>query len=58
MDRHLMQRLGFVLLGVVALIVVIPIVLVIGIILVRGGSALSWEFLTAMPREGMTAGGI
>jgi phosphate transport system permease protein len=58
MDRHLVQRLGFALLGVVALIVVIPIVLVIGIILVRGASALSWEFLTAMPREGMTAGGI
>jgi len=41
-----------------ALVVVIPILLVIGIIVVRGIGAISWEFLTAMPRDGMKAGGI
>jgi phosphate transport system permease protein len=58
MRRQLAQRLGFALLGAVALVVVIPIVLVIGIIVVRGASAISWGFLTQMPRDGMTAGGI
>jgi phosphate transport system permease protein len=32
--------------------------LVIGIIVGRGIGAIRWEFLTAMPREGMKAGGI
>jgi phosphate transport system permease protein len=58
MDRFLIQRLGFALLGLIALIVVVPILLVVGTILVRGGGAISWEFLTAMPRDGMKAGGI
>ena len=43
---------------VAALVVVLPILLVIVAILVRGISAINWEFLTAMPRDGMKAGGI
>jgi phosphate transport system permease protein len=58
MNRHLVQRLGFILLGLMALIVVVPILLVIGTIVARGISAINWEFLTAMPRDGMKAGGI
>lgn len=58
MDRHLVQRLGFLLLGLVAVIVVAPILIVIGAIAVRGASAIDWQFLTAMPRDGMRAGGI
>jgi len=58
MNRYLMQRLGFILLALAALVVVIPISLVIGIIVVRGIEAISWEFLTGMPRDGMKAGGI
>ncbi len=58
MDRHQVQRVGFVLLAVVTVIVVAPILLVIGSIGVRGIDAISWEFLTAMPRDGMRAGGI
>lgn len=58
MNRHLVQRLGFTLLGLCVLIVVAPILLVIGIIVVRGAAAISWEFLTAVPRDGMKAGGI
>jgi phosphate transport system permease protein len=58
MNRHLIQRAGFVLLGVVALAVVVPILMVIGIIVARGISAIDWEFITAMPRDGMKAGGI
>lgn len=58
MNRHLTQRLGFGLLALISLIVVIPILLVIGAIVVQGAPAISWEFLTDMPREGMKAGGI
>jgi len=36
----------------------LPVIGVIVYIIVRGAPALSWEFLTAMPRDGMRAGGI
>jgi phosphate transport system permease protein len=58
MNRYLVQRVGFILLGLIALIVVVPILLVLGTIVVKGIGVINWEFLTAMPRGGMTAGGI
>jgi phosphate transport system permease protein len=58
MNRHLVQRAGFALLGLASLVVVVPILLVIGTIVARGLGAISWEFLTAVPRDGMKAGGI
>lgn len=58
MNRHLVQRLGFALLGLTALLVVVPILLLVGTIFVRGIGAINWTFLTAAPREGMKAGGI
>lgn len=58
MNRYLVQRLGFAMLAVVSLIVVLPILYVIGDIVAKGAGALTWEFLTTMPRDGMKAGGI
>jgi phosphate transport system permease protein len=58
MNRYLAQRVGFLLLALVTLIVVIPILLVIGTVVLRGMEAISWEFLTGVPRDGMKAGGI
>jgi phosphate transport system permease protein len=58
MNRDLTQKLGFALLALMSLVVIIPILLVIGAIIHSGAEALSWEFLSAMPREGMRAGGI
>jgi len=58
MNRYQVQRLGFVLLTLIALVVVVPIVLVVGVIVARGLKAINIEFLTAMPRDGMRAGGI
>jgi phosphate transport system permease protein len=58
MARNQVQRLGFALLSAMALIVVLPILVVVGVVIVRGVAAINWEFLTAMPREGMKAGGI
>lgn len=56
--RHLIQRAGFAGLLLATFVTVAPIILVVGLILWRGAPAISLEFLTAMPREGMRAGGI
>jgi phosphate transport system permease protein len=58
MDRHTVQRVGFAMLALAALLVVVPILFVIGAIVVQGIGAIDWEFLSAMPRDGMKAGGI
>jgi phosphate transport system permease protein len=57
-NRDLVQRLGFSLLTLVALATVVPIIIVVVYVVKQGGAAISWEFLTAMPRDGMRAGGI
>jgi len=41
-----------------ATVVVLPILLVVVYIVVQGAPAISWEFVTAMPRDGMRAGGV
>jgi phosphate transport system permease protein len=58
MDRGKVQRAGFILLGLTAVIVVVPILIVVGAIVAQGIETIDWEFLTAMPRDGMKAGGI
>ncbi len=42
----------------ISLLVVGILVVILGFITVRGISVISWEFLTSMPEDGMTAGGI
>jgi phosphate transport system permease protein len=43
---------------VVAVLVFIPVILVISYLIVSGIGAISWEFLTTAPRNGMKEGGI
>jgi phosphate transport system permease protein len=52
------QKIAFTMLGLITLLVVMPIVLIIYYVVSRGWSAMSWEFLTAAPRNGMKEGGI
>jgi len=52
------EKIGFGVLLLATLLVVIPVLLIIWLILSKGWSALSWEFLFTMPRDGMRAGGI
>ncbi len=52
------QRIGYVLMTLVSLVTVMPIVALIIYIFIMGGSVVNLEFLTAMPRDGMRAGGI
>ncbi len=58
MSRQVSQRIAFALITLAALIVVVPIFYVVGYVVVQGAGAISWSFLTEMPRDGMKAGGI
>ncbi|MCH7588622.1 MAG: phosphate ABC transporter permease PstA [Chloroflexi bacterium] len=57
-DRNLIQSLGFAALTAAALVTVFPIVLVVGFVFWNGAEAISLEFITQMPSDGMRAGGI
>ncbi len=52
------EKIGFNLLRLISLLTAVPIVAIVIYILVQGAPAISWEFLTAMPRSGMREGGI
>jgi len=39
-------------------LLILPVMLILVILVIRGGPAISWEFLTAYPIKGMTAGGV
>ncbi|HEX2999418.1 MAG TPA: phosphate ABC transporter permease PstA [Armatimonadota bacterium] len=58
MNARRKERLVFALLTLSMLIVVLPVLLIIYFLAARGLPGLSWEFLTAMPRDNMRAGGI
>jgi len=53
-----MQRIGFGLLLATTLVTIIPIITIIFYIFYKGVSAISWEFLTTFPTNGMKEGGI
>ncbi|MGA2090622.1 MAG: phosphate ABC transporter, permease protein PstA, partial [Endomicrobiales bacterium] len=52
------QKLAFCILLAATLCVIVPVLVILCIIVKQGYSAITWEFLTAMPRDGMRAGGI
>lgn len=57
-NRHLTERLAFTLITLMSFATVIPIVAVVIYILIQGAPAVSLEFLTGFPRDGMRQGGI
>ncbi|MBT3314888.1 MAG: phosphate ABC transporter permease PstA [Anaerolineae bacterium] len=57
-NRDLTQKLGFSLLTIMTLMTVIPIIATVIYIVVQGAPAISWEFITGFPRDGMREGGI
>ncbi|MFB9863749.1 phosphate ABC transporter permease PstA [Rufibacter immobilis] len=57
-SKRLSQNVAFWIFRLLSFSVVAILVIILGFIIVRGISVISWEFLTQMPREGMTAGGI
>ena len=52
------QSVGFTFLRLVTILTVIPIIGLVVYIIVKGAPAISWEFLTAAPTNGMREGGI
>jgi len=56
--RYTIQRIGFSLLTLVAIATVLPIFLIVYLIVMQGLPALSWEFITGLPSDGMRSGGI
>lgn len=57
-SRLLVQKLGFGLLTGIAIVTVLPIIVVVVYIIWQGAPAISWEFISGFPHDGMRAGGI
>lgn len=58
MKKAKKQKLVFALLSLSNLAVVLPVIAVVYFLLIKGAPAMSWEFLSQMPRNGMRDGGI
>jgi phosphate transport system permease protein len=56
--RNNTQRIGFFFLRIVAIIAVLPIIAIMAYIVYQGAPAISWEFITGFPSDGMRSGGI
>jgi phosphate transport system permease protein len=52
------QKIAFACLGIASTVVLVPVVVIFAILIEKGWPAISWQFLTSMPRMGMRAGGI
>jgi phosphate transport system permease protein len=58
LSKKTVQAIGFTFIRLIALFTVLPILGIVVYIVIKGGSTITWEFLTTMPRDGMRAGGI
>ncbi|MCL6629222.1 MAG: phosphate ABC transporter permease PstA [Armatimonadetes bacterium] len=58
MDRKTSEVIAFAVLRAAAFVVVLPVLLIVYFLVQKGAPALSWKFLTTMPANGMTEGGI
>ena len=56
--KKLSEQAAFWLFRLMSIAVVGVLFWILGFIIVKGIGVISWEFLTGMPRDGMTAGGI
>jgi len=56
--RQRIQQFGYALLTLIAVLTIIPILFILGYIFYRGLPALSWDFITTFPTDGLRAGGI
>jgi phosphate transport system permease protein len=56
--RLIQQKIGFGFLTLTAIITVIPIIAIVIFIFIKGIPAISWEFLTTFPSNGVKEGGI
>jgi len=57
-NTKISQKIAFAVLFVSTLITIIPVLIIIAIIIKNGITAISWQFLTTAPSNGMRSGGI
>lgn len=58
LNPKLSQKFSYTLLCFAAILAIAPVILMVFIIIKNGASAISWEFLSSMPKSGMRVGGI
>jgi len=56
--KRIIQKVAFSTFGAISYLVVAVLFVILGFIAIKGIRVISWEFLTAMPDQGMTQGGI
>ena len=56
--KRMSQKLAFGIFTFLSYSVVVILFVILGFIIIKGGSVISWDFLTKAPEDGMTAGGI
>lgn len=56
--RKLVERVGILGLSLMTILTITPILLIVGYIIWKGFPAVSWEFISGFPSDGMKAGGI
>jgi len=56
--KQFSQKFVFALFALMSLSIVLVLFVILGFIVIRGLPAISWDFLTKMPEDGMTKGGI
>jgi phosphate transport system permease protein len=57
-DSKKTEKIAFFFLFLATMLIVVPVGLIVVIIIKKGIGAISWQFLTDVPRQGMRAGGI
>ncbi|OGR55634.1 MAG: phosphate ABC transporter, permease protein PstA [Elusimicrobia bacterium RIFCSPLOWO2_02_FULL_39_32] len=58
MDSKKTEKIAFFILFLATLLIILPVGLIVCIIIQKGFPAMTWQFLTDIPRQGMRAGGI
>ena len=58
LKKRTSQKFAFVFFTLLSYLVVAILFVILGFIIIKGGSVISWDFLTKAPEEGMTKGGI
>jgi phosphate transport system permease protein len=56
--KQIRQAIAFTIFRMISYLIVAILFVILGFIVIKGSSVISWEFLTSMPKEGMTQGGI
>ncbi len=56
--KRVSQTIAFMTFRMMSLLIVLLLIVILAFIVVRGAGAISWDFITKMPADGMTAGGI